>query len=137
MTLHLPNSNLMAAASSLDAEGVDSMLNEGGRMQTGKLRRAARERSALTETVLAWLQGRGADSPARRLSGLIKGVWSTRFGGRHMHRNETHMNRGIGRIWWYWPALATTAITAIVMVILAISASGMGADISLMLRKLI
>jgi hypothetical protein len=137
MTLHLPHSNPAAAASPFNAEGVDTMLDEGGRLPTGKRRHTARVRNALSETVLAWLQGRNDDTPAGHLAGLIKGALSARFGGRHMHRNETHMNRGAGRIWWYWPALATTAVIAIGTVIFVVSASGVGAGISLMLRELI
>lgn len=51
--------------------------------------------------------------------------------------NETHMNRGPGRIWWHTPAVATTVSLAIGALIFLICISAFGADISLMLRKLI
>ena len=50
---------------------------------------------------------------------------------------ETHMNRGPGRIWWHTPAVATTVSLAIGVLIFLISISAFGADVSLMLRKLI
>jgi len=51
--------------------------------------------------------------------------------------NETHMNRGPGQIWWHTPAVATSVSLAIGALIFLISISAFGADVSLMLRKLI
>ncbi len=51
--------------------------------------------------------------------------------------NETHMNRVPGKAWWHTPAVATTASLAIGALIFLISISAFGADVSLMLRKLI
>ncbi len=51
--------------------------------------------------------------------------------------NETHMNRGPGKVWWHTPVVATTVSLAIGALIFLISISAFGADVSLMLRKLI
>lgn len=51
--------------------------------------------------------------------------------------NETHMNRGPRKAWWHTPAIATTVTLAIGAAIFLISISAFGADVSLMLRKLI
>ncbi len=79
----------------------------------------------------------GDGARGRRLTATMLAILQSRTGGREMHRNETHMNRGIGRIWLYWPALLATTILAVGGLILAMSDSGIGTNVSFMLRKLI
>jgi hypothetical protein len=102
-----------------DTLAGDAMRNEGGHAG----------RSSLYPW---WSRERG-----RRLTVSMLAILQSRTGGRELHRNETHLNRGRGRIWFYWPAIAAAAGLAVGGVILAMSDSVIGANISLMLRKLI
>jgi len=52
-------------------------------------------------------------------------------------QGQTHMKRGIRRSWWHWPTIGTAAVLSVGGVILAVSDSAVGANISWMLRKLI
>ena len=54
-----------------------------------------------------------------------------------MNPNETHLNRFTGNIWWYWPAVMTTASFTIMASIYLVSISQTGASIAFMLHKLI
>jgi hypothetical protein len=75
--------------------------------------------------------------PGSRLAAYLKTVLLTRFGGRSMHRNETHLNRGHGKLWLYWPVIGATAAVSIGGLIFVFSASGVGSEVALMLRQLI
>jgi len=54
-----------------------------------------------------------------------------------MQQNETHLNRLVDNIWWYWPALTVSSGITITTVIYLMSVSHTGASVALMLRKLI
>lgn len=117
-----------------DAASVDAMLNEGGRLQTGNLRHSALARSALADLPP---EDRDADISGRGFTGLLKALLSGRISRRLANRRRTHMNSGLQRLWWHWPITTTVTALGIGVVIFLISISAFGAEVSLMLRKLI
>ena len=57
--------------------------------------------------------------------------------GAHALGNMTYMDRSVQRDWWHWPTIAAAVTLAVLALLTALSDSGIGDDISLMLRKLI
>lgn len=53
------------------------------------------------------------------------------------HRDGSHMTRGVARAWWHWPAITALVGLAVWGLILFMSDSTAGDNVSLMLRKLI
>ena len=51
--------------------------------------------------------------------------------------NLTHMERGVHGEWWHWPAIVAVVLLTTLGLISALSDSGIGDAISLMLHKLI
>jgi len=111
-----------------DAASVEAMLNESGR---------APLRYTNVGTPPGPMEDSGSLLPSTRLAAYLKAVLLTRFGGRIMHRNETHLNRGHGKLWLYWPVIGATAAVTIGALIFVISVSGVGSAVALMLRQLI
>jgi len=63
--------------------------------------------------------------------------WADGIPGNGMMRGHTHLVRGVQRDWWHWPTIATIVTLAVGGLILAMSDSGIGTNIALMLHKLI
>ncbi|HSC46748.1 MAG TPA: hypothetical protein VLG68_01535 [Gammaproteobacteria bacterium] len=120
-----------------DAASVEAMLNEGAGTQAGIPQRQLKGRYTNIGTPPGPMEDLGGLLPATRLSAYLKAVLLTRFGGRIMHRNETHLNRGHGKLWLYWPVIGATAAVSIGGLIFVISVSGVGSAVALMLRQLI
>ena len=53
------------------------------------------------------------------------------------HRDGSHMTRDVARAWWHWPAIAALVGLAVWGLILFMSDSAAGGNVSLMLHKLI
>jgi hypothetical protein len=140
----------------VDTAGRDAMLNEGGRSDDQRTALlpdeltathatgSARSGYGLLDSKASTLQPAGPiiylKSPlsfVRQLAVTVMAGLRKRTGGRNMKRKETHMNRGAGRHWFYWPAIVTTTTLAVGTVIYIISGSWMGANISLMFQQLI
>lgn len=49
----------------------------------------------------------------------------------------SHMVRGVARAWWHWPAITAAVTLVIVGLIVVLSDTLFGVNVSLMLRKLI
>lgn len=137
-----------------DAIADDAMQNEGGHTQGA-------ERASLTPAELTTraVSPRGARSAAsnpmdypqpgganlypwwdgvhgEHLADPMLALVQSRTGGMAMQAH-THLKRGVRRGWWHWPSIGTAAILSVGGVILAVSDSAVGANVSLMLRKLI
>lgn len=79
-----------------------------------------------------WWDGVHGEHLADPMLALVKNA----AGGTGMQAH-THLKRGVRRGWWHWPTIGTAAILSVGGVILAVSDSAVGANVSLMLRKLI
>jgi hypothetical protein len=120
-----------------DAASVEAMLSEGAGIQAGIPPRNREARYTNVGTPPGPMEDIGGLLPGTRLLAYLKSVLLTRFGGRIMHRNETHLNRGHGKLWLYWPVLGAMAAVSIGGLIFLISASGVGSAVALMFRQLI
>lgn len=120
-----------------DAASVEAMLSEGAGIQAGIPPRKREARYTNVGTPPGPMEDIGGLLPGTRLLAYLKSVLLTRFGGRIMHRNETHLNRGHGKLWLYWPVLGAMAAVTIGGLIFLISASGVGSAVALMFRQLI
>ena len=49
----------------------------------------------------------------------------------------SHMVRGVARAWWHWPTITAAVTLVIVGLIVVLSDTVLGVNVSLMLRKLI
>lgn len=145
----------------LDTSSSDAMLNEGGHIQVDGRREATTVPAGLADAHLAWPEVFGDALPMPRLVGVevaLGGLpyrpWdraavkrladfmeADRLRDRVVFgllpRIDTHMNRVGPNVWWYWPVIAVSAAAAIGGFVFAVSASGLGAGIALMLRQLI
>jgi len=63
--------------------------------------------------------------------------WADGIPGNGNVRGASHLVRGVQREWWHWPTIGVMVTLAVGGLILALSDSGIGTDIALMLRKLI
>jgi hypothetical protein len=63
--------------------------------------------------------------------------WADGIPGNGAARGHSHLVRGVQRDWWHWPTIAVLVTLAVSGLILAMSDSGIGANIALMLHKLI
>jgi len=109
------------------ADGFDSY--------AGNLPRASLLPGELTERSQASQAVRASGYPQPGGANIYR--WGRAIPGNGASRGATHLVRGVQRDWWHWPTIAFIVTLAVGGLILAMSDSGIGADIALMLRNLI
>ncbi|HEX2667744.1 MAG TPA: hypothetical protein VHP13_05175 [Gammaproteobacteria bacterium] len=81
--------------------------------------------------------------PSPRDAGAVHSPPRAGIRRRHLSRSPwprrdgSHLTRGVRRAWWHWPAIAVLMALMVYGLILAMSDTAMGTNVSLMLRKLI
>ena len=105
-----------------------------GTLFSGNLRRASLLAGELATRQPRSQQARKASAGYPQSGGAI--IYR-RSDGAQALGNMTHMDRGVRRDWWHWPTIAVVVTLAMLALLTALSDSGIGDDISLMLRKLI